>query len=465
MKHINSIRISGSEVLPIIEGGKGVSATNGLSAGAFAAAGAVGTFSTVITNYIDENGKKHQFTLKGSTRNERHAEVIANSINGGIAQARVARQVSGGKGKVHMNILWEVGGAQDIIKGILDGAKGLVDGVTCGAGMPYKLADIAQKYNVYYYPIVSSARAFGALWKRSYQRVANLLGGVVYEDPWVAGGHNGLSNKEDPQKPENPYGRVKAIRDLMNQCGLDHVPIIMAGGVWFLRDWQNWIDSKDLGLIAFQFGTRPLLTQESPVPDSWKKKLMELREPDVILNRFSPTGFYSSAVRNSFLRELEERSNRQVRYASSPEGELSHAIPFGGRGRLVYLSAEDKSKSEQWAKEGYTAIMKTPDDTLIFVTPERQNTILNDQIGCRGCLSHCLFSNWKDSGDHTTGRKPDPRSFCIHKTLHDIIDNGDVDNNLLFSGKNGYLFHKDPFYANGFIPTVKQLVDRILTGD
>ena len=50
----------------------------------------------------------------------------------------------------------------------------------------------------YYYPIISSARAFQVLWKRAYNRFVEYLGGVVYEDPWLAGGHNGLSNAEDP---------------------------------------------------------------------------------------------------------------------------------------------------------------------------------------------------------------------------------------------------------------------------
>ena len=68
----------------------------------------------------------------------------------------------------------------------------------------------------------------------------------------------------------------------------------MAGGVWYLRDWNNWIDNPELGQIAFQFGTRPLLTQESPIPEGWKDELTKLEEGDVLLHRFSPTGFYSS---------------------------------------------------------------------------------------------------------------------------------------------------------------------------
>jgi len=35
----------------------------------------------------------------------------------------------------------------------------------------------------------------------------------------------------------------------------------------------------------------------------------------------------------------------------------------------------------------------------------------------------------------------------------------------MFSGTAAYLFAQDPFYKEGFVPTVKQLIDRLLTGD
>jgi NAD(P)H-dependent flavin oxidoreductase YrpB (nitropropane dioxygenase family) len=121
---------------------------------------------------------------------------------------------------------------------------------------------------VHYYPIVSSARAFSALWKRAYGKTREWLGGVVYEDPWLAGGHNGLSNSEDPKVPEDPYPRVLKLRQQMREFGLGEVPIIMAGGVWWLEEWEDWIDNPELGPVAFQFGTRPLLTRESPISDA-----------------------------------------------------------------------------------------------------------------------------------------------------------------------------------------------------
>ena len=215
MKAINAIRMGGVDVLPLVEGGKGVAVSNGTTAGHWAAGGGAGTLSAVNADSYDADGKVIPQIYRASTRRERHEELVAYGIAGGIAQAQRAHDIAGGAGRVHMNFLWEMGGAERVAQGILEGAKGLIHGITCGAGMPYRLSDIAAKFNVHYYPIVSSGRAFGALWKRAYHKASELLGGVVYEDPWLAGGHNGLSNSEDPTKPEDPYPRVLALRKLM----------------------------------------------------------------------------------------------------------------------------------------------------------------------------------------------------------------------------------------------------------
>jgi NAD(P)H-dependent flavin oxidoreductase YrpB (nitropropane dioxygenase family) len=469
MKAINAIRMGGVDVLPLVEGGKGISVSNGKSSGNWAATGGAGTFSAVNADSFDDRGKPIPQLYHGRTRRERHEELVDYAIRGGITQARQAHELAGGRGRIHANILWEMGGAERVITGVMEGAKGLVQGITCGAGMPYRLSDIAQKFNVYYYPIISSARAFNALWKRAYSRAANLLGGVVYEDPWLAGGHNGLSNSEDPEKPEDPFPRVLALRKLMRTFGLDQTPIIMAGGVWWLEEWEDWIDNPELGPIAFQFGTRPLLTQESPVSPAWKRRLLELKEGDVFLNHFSPTGFYSSAVNNGFIEELRERNERQVAYTLEPVGEHSAEYGVGPRKRSVYLTPGDRAHVQTWEAAGFTEAMRTPDTTLIFVTPEKSAEIVRDQAECMGCLSSCRFSNWAQiEPDFSNGKKADPRSFCIQKTLQDICHDTEnpesIEHNLMFSGHNAYRFGSDPFYSNGFIPTVKQLVERILTG-
>ncbi len=464
MKQLQPLMISGEEVLPLVEGGKGIAVSNGESSGAWAASGGVGTFSGVNADAYDDNGDFIPVIYHGRTRRERHEELLAFSIQGGISQARIAHETRAGEGRIHMNILWEMGGAERVLKGVLEGAKGMVHGVTCGAGMPYRMAEICSQFGVYYYPIVSSARAFRALWKRAYHKFSDLLGGVVYEDPWLAGGHNGLSNVEDPNQPQSPFPRVVELRALMRECGLDNTPIIMAGGVWRLDEWEDWIGNEDLGPIAFQFGTRPLLTKESPISDAWKQRLPTLKEGDVFLNRFSPTGFYSSAVKNPFLDELRERSDHQVAYSMKPVGEHDTEFAVGARGRKVYLTAQDRDHAARWVQDGYSEGLRTPDSTLIFVKPARARQILKDQIDCMGCLSACNFSNWAQNEDGTTGRKADPRSYCIQKTLQAISHSDDIDHQLMFAGHNAFRFRDDPYYANGFVPTVRDLVSRLQTG-
>ena len=457
--------ISGKEVLPLIEGGKGVAVSTGQSSGAWAAAGGVGTFSAVNADEVDENGAIIRTVYHGRSRKERFEELVAQGISGGIKQARIAHEVSNGQGRLHMNVLWEMGGAERVLEGVMEGAKGMVHGITCGAGMPFKLAALAAKHNVHYYPIISSGRAFRALWLRSYRKLPELLGGVVYEDPWLAGGHNGLSNSESPDVPEDPYPRVAALRKTMNEFGLNHVPIVMAGGVWFLREWSNWLNNPEIGPITFQFGTRPLLTQESPISNRWKQRLLTLKEGDISLNRFSPTGFYSSAVYNSFLHELYERSDRELAFVDHPAGDHSELFTFGVRNKEVYLTKDDLKRANDFIDEGFSKALPTPDSTLIFVAPEKAKEIRQDQLDCMGCLSMCKFSNWAANEAGTTGHKADPRSFCIQKTLQDIGHGDNPDHNLMFAGHAAYRFGSDPFYANGNIPTVKQLVDRICTGD
>ena len=197
--------------------------------------------------------------------------------------------------------------------------------------------------------------------------------------------------------------------------------------------------------------------------------MLTLKEGDVFLNKFSPTGFYSSAVNNEFIQELRERGERQVAYTTEPMGDHTAMLGIGPRRRPVYLTPHDLFDAEGWIVAGFTEALRTPDNTLIFVTPERAAQIGRDQVECMGCLSQCRFSNWSQhEPTYDNGKKADPRSFCIQKTLQEVRRDDQtpdaIEHQLMFSGHNAFRFASDPFYSNGFIPTVKQLVERILTG-
>ena len=461
MINLEPIMISGKEVFPLIEGGKGINASDGRSAGAWAHENCVGTFSGVSPDFYDAKGNVIIETFMKKIRPERHEEMIDYAIRGGVAQAQVAHEVSGGNGRVHMNMLWEMADSERIITDVLEKAKGLINGITCGAGLPYHLGELASKFSVYYYPIVSSARAFQVLWKRAYSNFQEFLGGVVYEDPWLAGGHNGLSNAEDPSQPQSPYMRLVELRKTLRALNLDNIPIIIAGGVWKLDEWKDYINNPDIGKVAFQFGTRPMITKESPISDAWKKLMLQVKKGDVILQRFSPTGFFSSAIKNTFLERLMERKDGEISFKTEADNEYNQPLKMSDI-KTVYIKAEDMDKANRQLKAGFSVIQETPDNTVVFLTPDEWKKMKQDRAECVGCLSQCQFSTWSRAKG-TTGKLPDPRSYCIHKTLYDVGHNGSIMDNLVFAGHQVYRFATDPLYRDG-IPSVKELIDMIKQG-
>ncbi len=462
MKKLNSIILSGKEVLPLVEGGKGINASNAYSSGAWAHENCVGTFSGVSPDALDNNGNVILERFSKKIRAERHEEMVQYAIQGGIDQAKLAYEISSGNGRIHMNMLWEMADSERMIEAILEGSKGCIHGVTCGAGLPYHLGELASKFKVYYYPIISSARAFMVLWKRAYSKCSEFLGGVVYEDPWLAGGHNGLSNAENPDAPEPPYNRLVELRKTLNSLGLEKTPIIIAGGVWKLSDWEDYIDNPELGDVAFQFGTRPMITKESPISDAWKNLMLHLKKGDVILQKFSPTGFFSSAIKNSFLEKLIERKNGEVSFKNEPDAEYSHELKVNEH-RKVYIKPDDMQKAQNQIDAGLSVIQETPDDTVVFMTPDDWKKMKQDRAECVGCLSQCQFSTWSRANG-TTGKLPDPRTYCIHKTLYEVGHGGSIKDHLLFAGHQVYRFATDPLYRDG-IPTVKELIEKIKIGE
>ncbi len=475
--------IDGKWVLPLIQGGKGVGATNGSTAGAWARENAGGTIAaTGASGSIDMTSLDNDYPFNDPTRHGRHAEMIDISIKGCIFQVKRAHELANGKGLVRINFLKMAGGSMEIMRGVLKGTKveggaNLINAVTMGAGLPAEEdAQICADEKVFLDPIISSSMALKVLLKRTYRKWAGryheVIGAVVYEDPWLAGGHNGITSRENPDEPIAPYERIKELRAIMNEHGMHDVAIIMAGGVWYLRDWADWLDDPEIAPIAFQIGTRDLLTQECPISDEWKHLLLTMKKGDVALNKFSPTGFYSSAYKNSMIMELYAQSERQIAYKPAPDDEKTEAIKaLGVPPKGFWVTPEDNLKADMWIAQGYNTVLKTPDETVIFVTPEKAVANKADKTDCVGCLVTCKLSSWSQNPDtkYSTKRLPDPRTHCIRKSLQGAIEGKNLDEVLIFSGHNAFKSGDDPFYRNKngevVFPTVKQLVARLLTGD
>src|SRR3546814_8756059 len=131
----------------------------------------------------------------------------------------------------------------------------------------------------------------------------------------------------------------------------------------------------------------------------------------------SPTGFYSSAVRNPFLRQLEARSERQIPFSTEQAGDHTHQLDAGVKGKNFWVTRGDLLRAREWVGQGFTSALKTPDNTLVFVTEEEKAEIRKDQTDCMGCLSQCAFSS--RSEEHTSELQSLLRSsyavFCLKK--------------------------------------------------
>ena len=125
MKAINAIRMGGVEVLPLVEGGKGVAVSNGTH---LRRLGVRRRRRHLLRRQCRQLRRRRHAVIRqvyhGKTRRERHEELVAYGIAGGIAQAREAHERAGGMGRIHANILWEMGGAERVARGILGRRQG-----------------------------------------------------------------------------------------------------------------------------------------------------------------------------------------------------------------------------------------------------------------------------------------------------------------------------------------------------
>ena len=220
-KGLQPILYGGREVWPLVEGGKGVSATNHMSSGAWAAAGGIGTVSAVNADSYDPEGKIIPQIYRALTRRERHEELIQYAIDGAVEQVKRAyehrlrqgrdqHQRAVGDGRRAARAAGRAGAHQGPRLG-RHLRRGHALQAVRDRGRAYKSATCRSSA-----PRAPSARCGSA----PIHKAAEWLSAVVYEDPWKAGGHNGLSNAEDPLKPEDPYPRVKALRETMREGGI-----------------------------------------------------------------------------------------------------------------------------------------------------------------------------------------------------------------------------------------------------
>ena len=105
-----AVTMGGRQVLPLVEGGKGVAATNHLSSGAWARAGGVGTISAVNADSYDPTGRIIPQIYAALSRRDRHEELVGYAIEGAVQQVQRAYGAKNAKptAKQKESFLWDL---------------------------------------------------------------------------------------------------------------------------------------------------------------------------------------------------------------------------------------------------------------------------------------------------------------------------------------------------------------------
>jgi nitronate monooxygenase len=303
------LRIREREVLPVVQGGMGVGVSAHRLAGAVAAAGAVGTISSVDLR------RHHPDLLQETARCRDKQAIDAANLIALDREIRTAREHAGGRGLIAVNIMRAVSEYPAYVRqACLSGA----DAIVVGAGLPLDLPELVADFpDVALIPILSESRAVGLVLKR-WMRKGRLPDAIIIEHPRYAGGHLGAAKLEDVADPRFDFAKViPNIHALYDELGIKRgrIPVIAAGGI---NSPERVSAALSTGASAVQVGTAFAVTTEGDAHPEFKRVLAEAR-PEDIVTFMSVAGLPARAVRTPWLETyLEREASKQRRAKERP---------------------------------------------------------------------------------------------------------------------------------------------------
>lgn len=270
--------------IPIVQGGMGVRVSLASLAAAVAEEGGVGTISSIGLG--DWEASQHEYERISREALER--------------EIRKARAMTGGV--LAVNFMGVLSNIEDLIHtAVREGIKMIV----FGAGLPMRLPETVADPSVNLVPIVSSARVTELIlrgWDKRYQRTADA---VILEGP-LAGGHLGFSLEQleclDDFSLEKLLPQIlEAVKPFEDRYG-KKVPVIAGGGIYDGKDIARMLS---LGASGVQMATRFVCTRECDASPEFKQQYIDAREEDIVIIK-SPVGMPGRAIRNKFLKDLDE---------------------------------------------------------------------------------------------------------------------------------------------------------------
>jgi nitronate monooxygenase len=297
------LRLRGHLLLPLVQGGMGVGVSAQRLAGAVAAAGAVGTLSSVDLRRHHPDLMERTSGL--SPGDAARATIDAANLEALSREITAARARSGGRGLLAVNVMRAVSAYAASVRRALEMG---IDAVVVGAGLPLDLPDLAQDHpHTALVPILSDARGVQLIVKK-WERKKRVPDAIVIEHPRWAGGHLGAAKVADLHDPRFDFENViPQSLAFLRSAGLERsVPLIAAGGV---RSHEDIARLQGLGAAAVQLGTAFAVTTESDAHEDFKRVLAEARDEDMV-EFTSVAGLPARAVGTPWLRNYLKHEPR-----------------------------------------------------------------------------------------------------------------------------------------------------------
>lgn len=274
--------------VPIIQGGMGVGVSRSSLAAAIAKEGGLGVISGAQVGYDELDFETNP--------NEANIRSLKNQI-------RKAKE-NCPDGFIGVNLMVAMKNYADMVKAAVE-AK--VDVIISGAGLPLDLPALVENTKVKIIPIASSlkaARIIVSSWRKNYNREADA---IIIEGP-EAGGHLGFKlNDLVEHTTQSLETIVVEVVNYLKDFNKD-VPVIAAGGIYNGQDIGRLLN---LGASGVQMATRFVPTVECDASDAYKKTYLTAIEEDIVIIK-SPVGLPGRALRNNFLKNLEEIKKENI---------------------------------------------------------------------------------------------------------------------------------------------------------
>ncbi|MBT3232544.1 MAG: nitronate monooxygenase [Calditrichaeota bacterium] len=282
-----------SAKLPIIQGGMGVRVSLAPLAAAVANEGGIGTISSIGLADVKLSG----------------ANFLRNSLEALRKEIRLAQSIT--QGHLAVNVMGVTCNAYDLVRTAVEEG---IEMIAFGAGLPLKLPALVEDPDVNLVPIISSPRAASLILRTWHKKYNRSVSAFILEGP-LAGGHLGFST-EQLQHPEQFTHEillpelllaVKPFEDIYGK----KIPVIAAGGIFSGFDIARMLQ---LGASGVQMGTRFVCTEECSVSSEFKQAYLDAKEEDIIIVK-SPVGMPGRAIRNRFIRSVENREKGRIKCA------------------------------------------------------------------------------------------------------------------------------------------------------